>query len=178
MEVHVSGRAPADPRAFDRLAGVPVRFNERQTCVFLLRRDLAAPNPTAAPVARQRLLAEVATRLGLDQQSAAARLRHALRPALSLGETTLAEAARGLGLSARTLDRRLAAEGTSFLRERDAVRFVMAEELLALTDLGIGEIAAALSYANHSAFVRSFRRWSGLTPSAWRAARMSDRMTR
>lgn len=168
VEIQISGRAPPNPRAFERLAGVPVRFNESQTCALLRLHDLAAPNPSAAPAERRRLLAEMAGRLGLDRQPVSARLRHALRPALGLGETTLEEAARGLGLSTRTLDRRLAAEGTSFLRERDAVRFVMAEELLALTDLRVEGIAAALSYANHSAFARSFHRWSGVSPSAWR----------
>jgi AraC-like DNA-binding protein len=170
VEVRFSGRMPPDGRSFERLAGVPVRFNERQTCVLLRRRDLTAPNPSADHAARQRLLTEVAGRLGTDLQSVAARLRHALRPALSLGETSLRELARGLGLSTRTLDRRLAAEGTSFQHERDAIRSVMAEELLALTDLNVGEVANALFYANHSAFVRSFRRWSGVTPSAWRHA--------
>lgn len=174
IEVQFSGRIPPDRHSFERLAGVPVRFNERQTCVLLRQSDLAAPNPSADPAARQRLLAEMAKRLGLDRQSTAARLRHALRPALSLGETTLEDLARGLGLSTRTLDRRLAAEGTSFLQERDAVRSVMAEELLALTDLTIGEIANALLYANHSAFVRSFRRRNGMTPSAWRRAYYGD----
>lgn len=174
IEVQFSGRMPPDGRGFERLAGVPVRFNERRSCLLLRRSELAAPNPSADPAAHQRLLAEIAERLGLDLQSAAARLRHALRPALSLGETTLEDLAHSLGLSSRTLDRRLAAEGTSFLQERDAVRAVMAEELLALTDLTIGEVANALSYANHSAFVRSFRRWSGVTPSAWRRARHGD----
>lgn len=168
VEVRLSGQAPRAPRAFERLAGLPVRFNESQTCVLLRRSDLAMPNPSAAPAARQRVLTEVVARLGLDHQPTAARLRHALRPALSLGETTLAAAARGLGLSPRTLDRRLAEEGTSFLRERDAVRRVMAEDLLALTALGIGEVAAALAYANQAVFARSFRRWSGKTPSEWR----------
>lgn len=174
VEVRISGRAPSGQRAFERLAGVPVRFNESQTCVLIRLGDLAAPNPSAAPAKRRRLIATVAGRLGLDSQPVSARLRHALRPALGFGEATLEEAARGLGLSTRTLDRRLAAEGTSFLRQRDTVRAVMAEELLALTDLPVEEIAAALSYANHGAFTRSFRRWSGSTPSAWRSSQRDD----
>src|SRR5262249_48810149 len=92
-----------------------------------------------------------------------------LRPALSIGEATLGAIARRLHTSERSLNRRLAEEGTTFQRERDAVRFVMASELLALTDLRVGDISVALSYANHSGFVRSYHRWSGKSPSQWRS---------
>ncbi|WP_084527511.1 helix-turn-helix domain-containing protein [Kaistia soli] len=53
------------------------------------------------------------------------------------------------------------------------VRGVTARELLAATDLPIGDIGAALAYANHGAFVRAFRQWTGVSPSAWRQATMT-----
>jgi AraC-like DNA-binding protein len=68
------------------------------------------------------------------------------------------------------LRRHLAEEGITFEAVRDDVRFVLARELLALTDLPIGEISASLVFSNQTAFVRAFRRWSGSTPSQWRAA--------
>jgi AraC-like DNA-binding protein len=49
------------------------------------------------------------------------------------------------------------------------VRFEIARQLLAATSLSLGQIAAALDYSEASAFTRAFRRWSGQTPSAWRA---------
>jgi AraC-like DNA-binding protein len=78
--------------------------------------------------------------------------------------------ARSLGLVPRTLRRQLSAEGTVFETIRDDVRFNAARELLALTDLPVGEIADALAFASHSAFGQAFRRWSGSSPTAWRRA--------
>jgi AraC-like DNA-binding protein len=48
------------------------------------------------------------------------------------------------------------------------VRFEIARELLADTDVAIDDISAVLGYASVSPFVRSFRRWSGTTPGRWR----------
>lgn len=167
-EVQFSFRPPPNPAIVAALLRTEVRFNQPQTCVVIPRGALTAPCVASDPRRLAELGAVVSTALGLDQLSTAARLRHILRPALSFGETSLAAAAQRLSMSGRSLDRRLAAEGTSFARERDSVRFVMASELLALTDLPVGDVAAALSYSSHSAFVRSFRRWSGCSPSAWR----------
>lgn len=80
----------------------------------------------------------------------------------------MAGMARSLGLGPRTLRRQLAAEGAVFETIRDEVRFNAARELLALTDLPVGEIAAAIAFASHSAFGQAFRRWSGLSPTMWR----------
>ncbi|MGD8965705.1 MAG: AraC family transcriptional regulator [Gammaproteobacteria bacterium] len=44
----------------------------------------------------------------------------------------------------------------------------MARELLANTKLPLARIAAALNYADTSAFIRAFRQWSGIPPAAWR----------
>lgn len=171
VEVQFSFRPPAHPAVFASLLRTEVRFNQPQTCVVIPRPALALPTIAADPARRLEIRASLASVLGLADLSVAERLRHVLRPALSLGETSLAAAARSLSMSARSLDRHLAAEGTSFARERDAVRFVMASELLSLTELPIGDIAGALSYAGHSAFVRSFRRWTGRSPTEWRAER-------
>lgn len=76
-----------------------------------------------------------------------------------------------LGTTPRTLRRALDAEGTTFEEIRDRVRFAMARELLDLTGLQAAHIALTLDFATPSAFVRAFRRWTGCTPSVWRAER-------
>ena len=101
------------------------------------------------------------------------RVRHALRPLLLREEPTSFERAAYLKMNVRTLSRRLAAEGTSFQKLLDGVRFAMARELLTVTDLEIGDIAKALSYSAHSPFVDALRRWSGVMPSDWRRAARS-----
>ena len=70
----------------------------------------------------------------------------------------------------RTLNRRLRSEGTTFHRQLDAVRHEVSLQLLSNTAMRLAEIAATLGYADASAFVRAFRRWSGTTPEGWRRA--------
>lgn len=177
VETHLCYRPPIDLGPYDKLLDSRFSFNESQTCLFLPKETLDAPNPTADAASHAELSGLIAARVPLNAQSAAARLRHILRPALSLGETSLGMAAEHLGLSERSLNRKLLQEGTSFARERDLVRFRMACELLLLTDLPIWQISDALSYANHTAFIRSFRRWSGNAPADWRKAHSSQQPT-
>jgi AraC-like DNA-binding protein len=76
--------------------------------------------------------------------------------------------AAALGVSPRTLRRALAREGTTFEAVRDAVRLKVAQDLLAMSRLPIGQLAPTLDFATPSAFIHAFRRWTGETPSAWR----------
>jgi len=69
----------------------------------------------------------------------------------------------------RTLNRRLRAEGTTFQRELEAVRYDTARQLLDETSMTLAQVAAALEYADTSAFSRAFKRWAGATPAQWRA---------
>ena len=73
-------------------------------------------------------------------------------------------------MSTRTLQRRLASEGTSFRALVDQERVGAARAFLALPDLGADEIADRLGYSEASAFVRAFRRWTGTTPGEYRQA--------
>ena len=87
---------------------------------------------------------------------------------LPSGDVTAARVAADLGVSVRTLDRRLAAEGTSFRQVLDGVRRELAERHLRDPRATPGEIAFQLGYSESSAFHRSFKRWTGLTPRAFR----------
>jgi AraC-like DNA-binding protein len=80
-------------------------------------------------------------------------------------------AADRVGVSARTLSRRLAAEGTTFLRLREEACRSLAVQLLERTHMPASEIANQLGYSNPSAFTRAFQRWTGLGPAEWRASR-------
>jgi AraC-like DNA-binding protein len=85
------------------------------------------------------------------------------------GETRLEQVADLFAIHRRTLNRRLRAQGTSFKALVDETRYDIARQLLRDTRLPTTEIAATLDYSECSAFVRAFRRWSGTSPSAWRA---------
>jgi AraC-like DNA-binding protein len=74
-----------------------------------------------------------------------------------------------LSMNRRTLNRRLHGEGTSFTIVVNEVRFEIARQLLADSEVTFNQVAAALGFSEPSAFTRAFRRWSGQSPTEWRA---------
>lgn len=96
-------------------------------------------------------------------------VRRQIAALLAHAEPTLEAVAAKLHMSARTLQRRLGDNGTTFQAELDAVRRELAAEYLADPRLGLFEIAARLRYAETRTFERAFRRWHGVSVKAYRA---------
>jgi AraC-like DNA-binding protein len=81
------------------------------------------------------------------------------------------EAVAGISnLSVRTLQRQLQDEGQSFATITNDVRFEAASNLLHNSNMSVSEICAELSYSDPAHFTRAFRRWSGMSPTQYRAA--------
>ncbi len=76
--------------------------------------------------------------------------------------------ARELGMSRRTLQRRLTLDGTSYQQQLDRVRRRIARQLLDSTDLALGEIAYFLGFEEVNSFSRAFHQWERVTPNQWR----------
>ena len=85
------------------------------------------------------------------------------------GRATATEVAHRLGMSHRTLARRLASEGRTFSAILDELRTDLAKSYLSEENLPISEIAWLLGYQEVSAFTHAFKRWTGATPSEFRA---------
>jgi AraC-like DNA-binding protein len=79
--------------------------------------------------------------------------------------------AQKLGLSPRTLGRKLSADGISFARILEELRFGLAKRYLPERVLSISRIAWLLGYTDVSAFSHAFRRWAGRAPRADRSRR-------
>lgn len=78
--------------------------------------------------------------------------------------------AREIGMSSRTMRRKLAGEGSSFQQVLDECRMRQAVfEFRTKPHLSIAQIALRLGYSEHSTFTRAFHRWSGVSPQAFRA---------
>jgi AraC-like DNA-binding protein len=77
--------------------------------------------------------------------------------------------AKALGVSARTLQRRLGELGTSYQQVLDDVRRRSARRLLANTDLAPSEVAFLLGFEEMNSFTRAFHAWEGTSPAKWRA---------
>ncbi|MCP1242645.1 helix-turn-helix domain-containing protein [Acetobacter lambici] len=81
---------------------------------------------------------------------------------------TLSDIAQSMNMPAWTLQRRLAQVNLSFGALLEEVRYAEACRHLSQSGSDMGEIAMALGYTETSAFSRAFRKWSGLSPRAWR----------
>jgi AraC-like DNA-binding protein len=104
-----------------------------------------------------------------------ASVENALAPLLPHGKAHADFVARTLGMSERTLARRLAAENLTFLGIREEMRQDLARHYLADASLSISRIAWLLGFQEVSAFTHAFRRWTGQTPTQMRSERLGRR---
>lgn len=81
---------------------------------------------------------------------------------------TADEAAAALGLSRRTLFRRLAEDGTTFQNVLDQTHASLACEYLENTRLSVSDVAVRCGFGDEANFRKAFTRWRGVTPSTWR----------
>ena len=96
-------------------------------------------------------------------------VEEALFVLLPSGRAGMGDVASELGIGSRTLQRRLAAEGTSWLDVLNEARERLARHYLESTDLNATEISFLLGFADPNSLFRAFHRWTGTTPEAWRA---------
>jgi AraC-like DNA-binding protein len=170
IEVRFAHARPRDLAPY-RFFGSVLRFDESESALVFARHWLDS-RPRGADALLHMMMArrvdDIEAHFGEDLVG---RVRRIL-PALVMAHTnSLAEAAKQLGLGGRTLNRRLAAEGTSFMQLRDETSRAIACQLLESTHMPASEIASFLGYANPGAFTRAFTRWEDATPTQWRAAR-------
>jgi AraC-like DNA-binding protein len=101
------------------------------------------------------------------------KVENALAVRLPHGTTNAKEIARDLGMSERTLSRKLAEEGTNFTKVLQQLRVALATHRLSNQDLQISQIAWLLGFSNVSAFTHAVKHWTGKTPSQLRASAAS-----
>lgn len=98
-------------------------------------------------------------------------VENAIAGLLPHGNARIETVARKLGVSPRTLRRKLAAQSLTFAGILEDLRVALAKHYLAEQDLSISRIAWLLGYTEVSAFSHAFRRWTGRTPRADRSRR-------
>ena len=129
------------------------------------------PLPTA-DAELQRLLRTQASE-ALERETPLAALaeqvREEVRQRLGEQDVAIGAVAAALGLSVRTLQRRLRDEGLSYQDVLDSVRAQVAKQWLSNKRRNVSELAGRLGYSEPSAFDRAFRRWTGQSPTQWRS---------
>lgn len=133
-----------------------------------LELPLVSADPAAKRLAKDQLERELAA---LAEAGVIARVRAALAD----GTPTIVELAKQLKMSSRTLKRRLAEHGTTYSALRDDQRRQRALLLLDDRSLSISEVASRLEYTELPNFTRAFKKWTGVTPAAYRANTASHR---
>jgi AraC-like DNA-binding protein len=159
---HAKPRDVAQHRAFYKV--VP-RFDAESSVLRFPARDLARTVPNADPQAFRRC--EQAVR-NAGAPEFMQQVYRGLRRLMLENRHSGDDLAQMLSMHRRTLNRRLKAEGTTFQRVLDEVRFDVARDLLSNSNAHLDDIAATLGYAAVTPFMRTFRRWSGTTPGQWR----------
>jgi AraC-like DNA-binding protein len=167
LEVHFEHEAPRQPDRIAAAFGVPVQFGqETNRIVFptaLLSRRLMPVSAELAPLIEKHLH-EMAGSESDSMGRLTSRIRFILVTRLGKGEVSVDSVAEELGMSSRTLQRRLGEEGVSFrdmLREQ---RLRLAEGLIADRSMPVTEIAGMLGYTESTALSRAFKHWTGHSP--------------
>lgn len=174
--VHLRQPPPADAAPYRAVFQCPVVFAADEDALVFTRAHWDARLPAHDPTLAQVL--ETHARIRLERMTAtplamAADVRGAIIAALPDG-APVGAVARALGLSVRTLQRRLDEAGTTYRDALDTVRGDLAREYLHDARIGISEVALLLGFADQRSFHRAFERWTGETPGRWRARVRGD----
>jgi AraC-like DNA-binding protein len=148
----------------------PLRFGVRAARVVFHRPDLDLPVAGADETLAGYLskYAEQVLASLVQGETTRHKVRAAIWSLLGDGPPSLNRVAGALRIPPRTLQRQLAAEGTSLQREIDEMRKSMAIAVLRDRSMVIEDVAFLLGYAEPSTFFRSFKRWTGTTPRRFR----------
>lgn len=99
-----------------------------------------------------------------------AQLRKRLYAAMDGGDTSIEGHAKALGMSARSLQRRLADEGTKYNDVLGEVQLELAKRYLSRGTVTASEVAYLVGFAEPPAFFKAFKRWTGMTPREFQLA--------
>jgi AraC-like DNA-binding protein len=161
---------PADTSAYERIFGARVRFDCPTDALLLDAAARDIPLRTAQPQLAAYLARQASGALAQGPKAGIeGRVRALVRAELAPGAASLPRVARRLGVSRRTLQRRLDDRGLTFEALVDEVRRSEAELLLRTTSLPILDVSEQVGYSDARAFRRAFQRWTGVSPAKFRA---------
>ena len=173
LTVHFLHRRRTNLPKFAKFFGCPVKFGQSQERIVFSRKTLATPISSAD----HRLLAilrnhaeDILRHRPKKRPELLHKVERRVTELLSTGEARAKVIAAELGMSERTLVRRLAELGTSFADIVDRLRHDLTRKYVNQQDLSLTHIAFLLGYSNQSAFSTACRRWTGKAPRELRPA--------
>lgn len=159
-----------DVREHERFFGVAPAFRAKSTAIAISRATMDLPIAAGKPALRPSMIQLCESTLAdlRGHGNLTERVRAALLQQVPSGIPSKTRLARSLAMSERTLNRRLEAEGSTYRDVLDDVRRELALAWLTDPHHAVYEVAFLLGYTEPSTFHRSFRRWTGVSPLAWR----------
>ena len=170
LAVYFKHPAPKTIFHHEAYFGCPVHFEAQMDALLMSPDMLAVPTILGDEGITQFLLSHLDDELSKidDTPTLGARTKDEIARALSDGLPKMADIAHRLGLSARSLHRRLAEQGASFHALTEETRREIAIGMLKEKRYALAEIAFLTGYSEQSAFNRAFKRWTGHTPASYR----------
>jgi AraC-like DNA-binding protein len=169
-EIHFRHAPPRDLSEHYRIFGAPVLFRQPATRAIVEPSVLRIPQLSADAPTCELLEHHIRTTLNrpgvFDDLTVA--LRRSVNSLLAGDRVSLSAVAREQRLSRRGLQRQLAARGTSFREVYRALRYELAMTLLSRRDMTMNDVADALGFSELSSFSRAFKKWTGMSPQAYR----------
>ncbi len=163
-------RTPQHRELLENHYGCRVRFKAGRNALVFRSSDLDRPFVTH----NEDLLAVVGPQLEAELQArnqsadVGDQVKHTLKRSLAGKRPTLQHVARELGVSARTLQRRLTDAGISFQEVVEDTRRELARHYLKHNAVELNEAAYLLGYEDTNSFFRAFHLWEGTSPGEWR----------
>lgn len=153
-------------KEYETFYGCPVHYSRKRSALFFklvdVEQTLTAVNTEVAAI-NEKALEDYIERLHEDEiQHKVARK---ITELIASGQLSDDKVARALGLSSRTLQRKLSVEGTTFKQILESVREKLAMQYIRDERLSFSEISFLLGFSEQSSFTRAFKRWTGTSPT-------------
>ncbi len=174
LAIHYVGERIKGAEEYFRVFNCEVKFNQKEYALFFEKAQIHLPIVTSDYSLLRILVAHANEKVIAMQADAGfyAAVKKSIVNLVKPGFPTIQQVAANLNISVRTLQRKLKTEGHSFKELMENLRKDFAISYLKDPNLSINEIAYLLSYSYATAFIRSFRRWSGHSPKQYRQVKL------
>ena len=171
IAVHLAWDRPIDISEYERVFGCPVLFNQEEIAILIRKEHVEEKVITANYHLLNILVAHATEKINSlnNDQGFVYLVKTSMINLVKPEFPTIEQVAAHLNISARTLQRRLADENTTYKKLVDELRKEFALSYMKRKDLNISNIAYLLNYGDASAFNRAFKRWTGMSPRNFRA---------
>lgn len=175
IPITIQMQQPVTDAEFLRFSGCPIHKDDHNVIAFHPA-DMEIPFITQNDAMWDYFEPELKRRLSEleDNDSFCVRVRTVLTELLPGGRSLIDDVSKKLGISKRTLQRRLAEENSGFHKELDQTRELLAKHYIRDTGMDSSDIAYLLGYQELNSFLRAFKKWTGMSITEYRKSYGSD----